>query len=118
VVRTHGSRFGTILVDGRGHSLYLYTYDHHGPSKCYGACPAEWPPMLTKGKPRAGGKAKASLLGTTMRRDGSTQVTYRGHPLYFFGGETKAGQIFCQNVFEFGGFWRVVMPNGVNVRGS
>jgi predicted lipoprotein with Yx(FWY)xxD motif len=61
------------------------------------------------------GGAKASFLGTTKRRGGRRQVTYRGRPLYFYIGEKQAGQILCQNVFEFGGFWRILRANGAMV---
>jgi predicted lipoprotein with Yx(FWY)xxD motif len=78
------SRFGRILVDGRGITLYVFALDKHGTSACYGACAALWPPLLTKGKPVAGRGVRASLLGTTRRKDGKLEVTYDRHPLYYF----------------------------------
>src|SRR3954453_24194418 len=101
-VGTADSRFGTILVDGRGHTLYAVTKDGRGPSQCYGNCPKAWPPFYASSKPTAIGGARASYLGTTRRRGGRRQATYRGRPLYFYIGEKQAGQILCQDVFEFG----------------
>src|SRR5436190_3409157 len=102
-VQVKSSRYGKVLFDGRGHALYLFTRERSRTPRCDGACAKNWPPFLTKGKPTAIRGARGDLLGTTRRRDGSTQVTYRGHPLYFYVGDTKAGQILCQNVKEFGG---------------
>lgn len=115
-ISTSKSRYGTILVDGRGHTLYLFTRDGRGPSRCYGSCAHAWPPFYANGKPTAAGDARSSLLGTTRRRGGKRQVTYRGKPLYFYVGERQAGQILCQDVFEFGGDWLVVTPSGAPVR--
>jgi predicted lipoprotein with Yx(FWY)xxD motif len=115
-VGVRSTRFGRILVDGRGLTLYLFTHDRRNLSRCYGACARAWPPLLTTSAPRARTGARSSLLGTTRRRDGRRQVTYRGHPLYHYVGETKAGQVLCQNVTEFGGTWLVVSPRGTAVR--
>jgi len=114
-VAVRGTRFGRILVDGRGHALYLFTADRTPQSRCDGACAAAWPPFLTKGSPRAGRGARARLLGTTRRADGKRQVTYRGHPLYFYVGDREPGQVLCQDVFEFGGRWLVVAPSGAAI---
>jgi len=111
-VGTADSRYGTILVDGRGHTLYAVTKDGRGPSRCYGSCAKAWPPFYASGAPTAIGGAGGSYLGTTRRRGGRRQVTYRGRPLYFYVGEHAAGQILCQNVFEFGGYWRILRANG------
>ena len=75
---------GKILVDTHGRTLYLFEKDEHGKSACYGQCAKFWPPVLTSGKPKAGPGIKASLLGTSKRKDGKVQVTYKGHPLYTF----------------------------------
>src|SRR5687767_4469424 len=101
-VKVAESRFGRMLVDGRGFSLYLFTRDRRGSSRCYGDCAKAWPPLLTSGAPRAGSGARKRLLGTTTRRSGKRQVTYRGHPLYYYVGETRPGQVLCQDVVEFG----------------
>jgi predicted lipoprotein with Yx(FWY)xxD motif len=109
------SRYGKVLFDGRGYSLYLFTSDRGTRSTCYGGCAKAWPPFLTSGKSSAGPGVTARLLGTTQRRDGRLQVTYAGHPLYFYNGDGK-GQTKCQNVSNFGGLWLVVTPNGKAVR--
>jgi predicted lipoprotein with Yx(FWY)xxD motif len=115
-VKVAESRFGRMLVDGRGLSLYLFTRDPRGRSRCYGDCAKAWPPLLTDAAPRAGSGARKRLLGTTTRRSGKLQVTYRGHPLYYYVGETRAGQVLCQGVVEFGGTWLVVSPSGRAIR--
>jgi predicted lipoprotein with Yx(FWY)xxD motif len=111
-VSTHGSDYGTIVADGEGRALYLFEKETSDRSECYGACAQAWPPLLTKGAPRGAGGAQASQLGTTKRSDGSTQVTYNGHPLYYCVDDTAPGEVGCQNVNEFGGLWLVVDPNG------
>jgi len=112
------TRFGAMLVDGRGRALYGFARDKRGgPSQCYGACAVAWPVQYAKkGQLRAGAGVKLSLLGTTRRRDGRTQVTYNGWPLYYYVDDVRPGQVTCQNVSEFGGLWLVVRPNGQLVR--
>lgn len=110
------SSFGRVLFDGRGFVLYAFTRDKNGRSACYGACAKAWPVYYAKATLRAGTGIKRSLIGTTKRRDGRRQITYAGRPLYYYVGDTKAGQILCQNVVEFGGTWLVVRPTGKLVR--
>ena len=112
----HSSRYGKILFDSRGRVLYLFARDRGGRSSCYGACAKAWPPFLTKGAPKALAGVSAKLLGTTQRSNGTLQVTYAKHPLYYFSEDTKPGQIKCQNVSNFGGLWLVVTPSGRAVR--
>jgi predicted lipoprotein with Yx(FWY)xxD motif len=112
----HSSRYGKILFGGRGRVLYLFARDRSGRSSCYGACAKAWPPLLTTGVSKGIAGVNAKLLGTTRRTDGTLQVTYAKHPLYYFKGDTKPGQIKCQNVSNFGGLWLVVAPNGNPVR--
>jgi predicted lipoprotein with Yx(FWY)xxD motif len=112
----HSSRYGRILFNRRGRVLYLFARDRGGRSNCSGACAKAWPPFLTKGAPRALSGVNAKLLGTTRRSDGTLQVTYAKHPLYYFKEDTKPGQIKCQNVSNFGGLWLVVAPSGKPVR--
>lgn len=114
VVRS--SSYGHILFDGRGFVLYAFTHDRRGRSTCRRACAKAWPPYLVRRKPRAGHGAKASLIGTVRRADGHLQAAYAGHPLYYYVGDRKPGQILCQGVSEFGGFWRVVRPSGAPIR--
>ena len=110
------SQYGPILFDGRGFVLYAFTHDPRGRSTCSGDCATAWPPYLAKGNLRAGTGVKQSLLGTTARANGTKQVTYAGRPLYYYVGDTKPGQILCQNVREFGGLWLVVRAGGAPVR--
>jgi predicted lipoprotein with Yx(FWY)xxD motif len=107
---SHG--LGTMLVDAKGRTIYLWKADTGHKSTCSGACASAWPPVTTHGKPKARSAVKSSLLGTTKRSDGSTQVTYAGHPLYLFKGDTKAGQHNGQGSDAFGADWLVVAPNG------
>jgi predicted lipoprotein with Yx(FWY)xxD motif len=110
------SSYGRVLFDGRGFVLYAFTRDTNRRSACYGACAKAWPVYYAKGTLGAGAGIKRSLLGTTKRRDGRRQITYAGRPLYYYVGDTKVGQILCQNVTEFGGTWLVVRPSGRLVR--
>jgi predicted lipoprotein with Yx(FWY)xxD motif len=106
---------GKILENGHGQVLYLFEKDKHGKSACYGACAAAWPPVFTTGKPTAGSGVKASLLGTTKRKDGKTQVTYNGHPLYAFVEDTKPNQATGQGSTAFGAKWLVMNAKGSKV---
>jgi predicted lipoprotein with Yx(FWY)xxD motif len=106
------SRLGRILVDSKGITLYDFVTDKGGVSGCYGACAALWPPLITKGKPHAGHGVRASLLGTTKRKDGKLEVTYNHHPLYYFVTDRKPGQTTGQGVNQFGGPWWVLSPAG------
>jgi len=115
-VTAHPSRYGKVVFDGRGRVLYSFARDRGGSSSCYGACATAWPPFLSKSAPRGLAGVKARLLGTTKRSDGTLQVTYAGRPLYYFEGDTKPGEITCQNVSSFGGLWLVVAPSGKPVR--
>lgn len=116
-VATHnaGGKLGTILVDGKGRTLYLFQADKTDKSTCTGACAGAWPPLLTKGQPKAGTGAKSNLLGTSKRSDGTTQVTYNKHPLYFFAGDSKPGQTNGQDLNQFGALWYVLNPAGKQV---
>ena len=109
------SPLGRILVDGKGITLYDFVKDKRTTSVCYGACAALWPPLITKGKPVAGRGVRASLLGTTKRKDGKLEVTYGGHPLYYFVTDRKPGQTTGQGVNQFGGPWWVISPAGKEI---
>ena len=111
VVTTAGSDFGPMLFDGTGQAIYLFDKETSPRPRCYGDCADAWPPVLTSGQPRARAQVDAGLLGTVRRRDGSTQVTYAGQPLYFYAHEGK-GQVLCHDVVEYGGVWLVVTPGG------
>jgi predicted lipoprotein with Yx(FWY)xxD motif len=112
LVSIHKTALGKVLVDARGHTLYLFEKDKNGMSSCNGACVAYWPAVLTAAKPRAGAGVRASLLGRTKRSDGRRQVTYAGHPLYTFIGDTKAGQTSGEGLTDFGAAWDAIAPSG------
>ncbi|HEY6758697.1 MAG TPA: hypothetical protein VI318_04380 [Baekduia sp.] len=115
-VSTRHTSLGTILVDSKGRTLYLFEKDKTSKSTCSGACATNWPPMTTSGKPTASGSAKASKLGTSKRSDGSTQVTYNGHPLYLFvADKNKPGSTKGEGVDAFGAEWYVVGTNGKKI---
>ena len=108
-------KLGQILVDGAGKTLYLFVADSGSSSTCYTGCAQLWPPVLTSGPPQAGTGATASLLGTTTRTDGKTEVTYAGHPLYYFVSDKQAGDATGQGVDSFGALWWVVSASGAAV---
>jgi predicted lipoprotein with Yx(FWY)xxD motif len=110
-IRVVDSQFGRILAARRGQAVYLFDKERSRLSECYGACAKAWPPVLTKGRPAAGRGAKASLLGTTRRRDGKRQVTYAGQPLYYYVADAP-GRVLCHDVEEFGGTWLVLRSSG------
>jgi predicted lipoprotein with Yx(FWY)xxD motif len=114
-IAASGSDYGRILFGPKDGAIYLFDRDHGPRSDCYGNCAAAWPPVLTEGEPRAGAGVRAGRLGTTERRDGTTQVTYAGHPLYYYR-DDPPGEVLCQDVEEFGGLWLVVGPSGEAVR--
>jgi predicted lipoprotein with Yx(FWY)xxD motif len=111
-VKIASSPLGRILVDSKGITLYDFPPDKTGASTCYGACAALWPPLITTAKPHAGAGVRASLLGTTKRSDGKLEVTYNGHPLYYFVTDRKPGQTTGQGVNQFGAPWWVISPAG------
>ena len=107
VVATASTDLGTVLVDGEGHTLYLFDEDDQGASACSGGCAETWPPLV--GEPSAGDGADGELLGTIERDDGDTQVTYAGMPLYRYAPDQGPGDVSGQGV---GGVWWVVSPAG------
>jgi predicted lipoprotein with Yx(FWY)xxD motif len=111
LIKAVGSEYGQVVADAKGEAFYVFGKEGSAKSKCYSACAAAWPPVLTNGKPRAGKGVTASLLGTTKRANGKLQVTYGGQPLYYYVDDTP-GNILCQNVSEFGGLWLVLSPGG------
>ena len=111
-VRVAKTSLGEILVNSQGRSLYLFKADRGSKSACTGACATAWPPLLATGNPTVGSGARRALVGTTTRSDGSRQVTYKGHPLYLFIKDTKAGQTNGEGVTAFGAAWFVLSPAG------
>ena len=108
------TKVGKVLVAANGRTLYLFTADKSKKSVCYGQCATYWPPLIAQ-KPTAGPGLKASLVGTTKRRGGKLQVTYGGHPLYFFAEDRKAGDVNGQGFVHFGGAWWVVSAAGKKI---
>jgi predicted lipoprotein with Yx(FWY)xxD motif len=100
-----------MLFDDRNQAIYLFDAETDATPACYEDCAADWPPVLTDGDPQAAGALRGDLLGTTQRTDGSTQVTYGGHPLYFYAHEGP-GEVLCHDVDDYGGTWLVVTPEG------
>lgn len=109
------SKLGKILVDSHGRSLYEFGADTTTASTCSRACATLWPPLAVSGAPKAGPGILASLLGTTKRTDGATEVTYNGHPLYDFAGDTKPGETTGQDLNQFGALCHVVTRDGTEV---
>ena len=110
-VKTADSQFGPVLFSGSDRAVYYFDREGGKTPECYGDCAQAWPPVLTKGKPKARGAVKQGLLGTVKRSNGKKQVTYDGHPLYFYVDDPK-GEVECHNIFEFDGLWLAVLPSG------
>jgi len=107
-----GGDLGMILVEGEGMTVYDFHKDKGGKPTCYNACEEFWPPVLTTGAPQPGNGASASMLGTVKRADGTTQVTYAGHPLYTFVEDKKPGEAKGNDQKAFGGQWYALKGNG------
>jgi predicted lipoprotein with Yx(FWY)xxD motif len=106
---------GKALVSSNGRTLYLFEADKNGTSACSGACAAAWPPDTVTGTPQAGSGVSQSLLGTITRADGTMQLTYNGHPLYYFTADTAGGTAHGQAVKAFGAEWYVVSASGSKI---
>ncbi len=113
VITLHKTKLGKVLATSSGMTLYLYTPDAKNKSNCYASCSSVWPPLTTKGKVSAGAGVMAKLLGTTKRTNGQREVTYNGHPLYRFTGDSKAGQV---NGEGYAGIWYVLSAAGKAVK--
>jgi predicted lipoprotein with Yx(FWY)xxD motif len=112
IIKSGDSEFGTMLFNNEGQAIYIWEVEESSKAECYGDCAVAWPPVLTDGTPQASGSVKSELLGTTTRTDGTTQVTYNGHPLYYYANE-KVGEVKCHNISTHGGLWWVIQPSGV-----
>ncbi len=106
------AKLGKIIVDSKGFTLYDFHKDKGTKSACYGGCAKVWPPLLTSGAPKAQGGAETSKLGTTKRTDGTTQVTYAGHPLYTYVADKKPGDTTGNDFTSFGAQWYALEPSG------
>jgi predicted lipoprotein with Yx(FWY)xxD motif len=118
VITTAKSSAGTVLTNGSGKAVYLWVKDTGAMSNCNGACAGAWPPVTTTGAATATGGAKASDIGTITRSDGTKQVTYDGHPLYYFSGDSGPGMASGQGSDAFGAKWWLVTPAGSDVTAS
>jgi predicted lipoprotein with Yx(FWY)xxD motif len=103
---------GKVLVDAQGRTLYLFEKDRSPASTCYGACASIWPPLTTGGKAVAATGVTAAKLGSSKRSDGKAEVTYAGHPLYTYAGDSTPGQVGGEGLDQFGAKWYVLAPNG------
>jgi predicted lipoprotein with Yx(FWY)xxD motif len=118
VITTAKSSAGTVLTNGSGRAVYLWAADTGDMSTCNGACAGAWPPVTTTGTAHAAGGASASDIGTITRSDGTKQVTYDGHPLYYFAGDSGPGMATGQGSDNFGAKWWLVAPSGSDVTAS
>jgi predicted lipoprotein with Yx(FWY)xxD motif len=118
VITTSSGSAGQFLTDGSGHTVYLWMKDTMDHSACAGPCAGAWPPVMATGTVTASGGAVASDLGTITRSDGTKQVTYDGHPLYYYAGDTGSGQQNGQGSNSFGAKWWLVAPSGTAITGA
>ena len=117
-VAVSSTKLGRILVDAHGRTLYLFEKDTGTSSTCLDACAAVWPPLTVTGASRAGDGLVTNKLGTTKRADGKTEVTYNGHPLYYYVADTAPGQTLGQGLNQFGAGWDVLSPSGDKIEGG
>jgi predicted lipoprotein with Yx(FWY)xxD motif len=110
VFAAEGAEMGLLLFDNDGYTLYTFSKDQGAVSSCYGACAEKWPPHLTEKQPEVVDASRAKL-GTTKRKDGTTQITYAGHPLYTFAGD-QSGETNGNGTHAFGGEWYAIRPSG------
>jgi predicted lipoprotein with Yx(FWY)xxD motif len=116
MIDTKHAKLGTILAAGpKRRTVYLFEADKGAASTCAGACAQVWPPVSTAGEPKVAGGASAANLGTITRTDGTKQVTYKGHPLYFFARDGDQSDTYGQGVKSFGADWYVLAPSGKKV---
>jgi len=114
-VSTSKGPLGTYLTTGSGRTLYVFAPDTTSTSTCNGVCASIWPPVPASGTATATGGAKASLLGSSKRADGTMQVTYAGHPLYTYAADTAKGDVKGQGLDVDGGLWWVVATDGSSI---
>ena len=116
VITVKHGKPGTILAAGpKRMTVYLFEGDKGSTSSCTGACASAWPPVTTTAAATGAGAVNAAMISTTTRPDGSKQVTYHGHPLYFFTQDKDAGDAYGQGVKAFGADWYVLAPSGNKV---
>jgi len=115
VIESHHGSAAPFLTNASGRAVYLWAADSMNKSMCSGACAGAWPPVTTMGKVTAAHGAKTADLGTITRSDGTKQVTYLGHPLYYFAGDSGPGQTHGQGSDSFGAKWWLVTPAGAKI---
>ena len=115
VIESHAGSAGSFLTNASGRAVYLWAADSMNKSMCSGACAQAWPPVTSMGQVTAAHGAKAADLGTITRSDGTKQVTYLGHPLYYFAGDSGPGQTNGQGSDSFGAKWWLVTPAGAKI---
>jgi predicted lipoprotein with Yx(FWY)xxD motif len=118
LVAVRKTALGSVLVDARGRTLYVFEKDRNGKSACDTACVKYWPPLVGQANPRAGAGVQTAMLGVTRRQDGHRQVTYAGHPLYTFVGDKTAGQTSGEGLTAFGADWYALAASGRTVQPS
>jgi len=119
MVTTKHSKLGTVLAAGpKKMTVYLFEADSGPSSTCSGPCASVWPPVTSSGQPQAGGRAIESELSTIARPDGTRQVTYNGHPLYFYAKDGDAGDAYGAGIKSFGAGWYVLAPSGKKIDNS
>ena len=111
---TESNSLGVVLALSNGETLYMFTPDSQGASSCSGSCTGVWPPVVA-GKVVAGSGVNPGELGSITRADGSKQLTYAGHPLYTYSGDTASGSVSGQGIASFGGSWYVLGVNGTPI---
>ena len=114
-IMTAQNPLGTILTDAHGRAVYLFVADKGATSTCTGDCAKEWPPLTTTGAPVAGAGVNAAMLSTTARADGTTQVTYNDHPLYYYDDDKGPGTTAGQGETSYGANWYVLTPAGAKI---
>lgn len=117
-VKARTTSLGRVVVNTGGRTLYLFEKDPKGKSACYGQCATYWPPLLTRDRPIAGPGLKAKLLGVIKRKNGTRQVTYAGHPLYGYVGDSRPGQTTGEGSTLFGAGWDAVAPSGKKIESN
>jgi predicted lipoprotein with Yx(FWY)xxD motif len=117
-VTVNASKLGGFLTDGNDRTLYLFEADKTNASNCYSACASIWPPLTSSGAVKAKSGVVASQLGRTRRNDGATEVTYYGHPLYYYIGDAQPGETMGEGLNQFGARWYLVARDGQKIAGS
>jgi predicted lipoprotein with Yx(FWY)xxD motif len=111
-VSAQSTSLGTILVDSKGRTMYVFANDKANVSNCNGSCAAAWPPVTAPSPLPSSVSGVTGAIGSIARSDGSHQLTVAGHPVYTFSGDSAAGQTNGQGINLNGGVWNVVSPSG------